>query len=495
MLLLKRPKLQRKGWQAARPHPPPLFIDHQSWNVPSFSLSHQRGLGTSSSSALTAVPYTAAVATASGTSFFKLLLAFIAGGLFFTTAVAVATACYAIGMENVQRTLDICKIVVSHVWTTFTQGLGAARSTLLTGDRGSWEWRSAWRVLKEKLRETRKMAAQGVQAIRKQGNVYAAAVGAPGLIPLQYIIDRLLPFSIATQLQDGFKESLASLENKNHLRDLKLVSFSIGTTSPKLQAARIYDLGSDAMAFDCDVVWNSELEAGIKVYLAGGLARLPVTVKNVQFNGVVRVVLTPLVKQPPGYGAALISFPCVPQLGLDVRVAGGEVTRVPWLRSELMSAIQKGISDEFLWPRRMVIPSLIEGTKKHILSKHELENLLESDPLLCAEKELAEEPLLKENIEKTKPSAFSLCKLMKIRMKDDAKEKNRVDPAFETATSVNGDSENTTLSSKRHQEPLSRKSCVQSGILWERVERLSFLQNDESKRRAKDVVGGRLTVK
>lgn len=478
MLLLQRPSVQKKGWgQPTKVRPPllstPLHQKGVGWPAPT-SASHPRYRVRTTALTSTAVPFTAA---APGVSFFKLLVAFVAGGLFFSTAIAAVTACYAVGMENVHRLLTIFRIVLRDVWTTFTQGLGAAKTALRTGGGFSWKWKDAWRVLKENLAETRKMAAQGVQAIRKQGNLYAAAVGVPGLIPLQYIIDRLLPFSIASQLQDGLKEALAGMENKNHLRDLKLTGFSIGTKSPKLEAARVYDLGSDAMAFDCDVVWNSELEADIKVYLAGGLARLPVSVKNVRFDGVIRVVLTPLVKKAPGYGAALISFPSVPSIGLDVRVAGGEVTRVPWLRSELMSAIQKGIADDFLWPRRLVVPTTVEGSKKPLLTKQELDKLQKSDPLLLAENALAEEPMLRENLEKSKPDPRSLRKLMTVLLKDDTEDDKN--DSFAKTASANGDTAATAATSKTQEHSLSklqqpsptRRSSVQTGILWESIDK------------------------
>ena len=79
-------------------------------------------------------------------------------------------------------------------------------------------------------------------------------------------------------------------------------------------------------------VWNSELTAELDLVTSRIGARVPVTVANVRFAGPVRLIATPLLDSPPGFGALLVSFPTAPRISLDVKVAGGEVTKVPWLR-------------------------------------------------------------------------------------------------------------------------------------------------------------------
>lgn len=68
---------------------------------------------------------------------------------------------------------------------------------------------------------------------------------------------------------------------------------------------RGYDV-KDAMALDLDVEWLSKLEAKMKMTTKVGRVNIPVTVKNLRFEGTVRVVLTPLTNEPPGFGAVLI---------------------------------------------------------------------------------------------------------------------------------------------------------------------------------------------
>mmetsp|Transcript_9346 Transcript_9346/g.27997 ORF Transcript_9346/g.27997 Transcript_9346/m.27997 type:complete len:201 (+) Transcript_9346:462-1064(+) len=149
-----------------------------------------------------------------------------------------------------------------------------------------------------------------------------------------------------------------------------------------MRAARAYDVGPEALAFDVDVDWAARTEMELDVEPAGTRGvRIPVTVRNLRFRGTVRTVLAPLVKGGPGFGALLVSFPAAPKLGLDVKVAGGELTRVPWLRAELEKAILGAIKEEMLWPRRVVVPAEGGG-----LSAAELKAFEDSDPLLAAER-------------------------------------------------------------------------------------------------------------
>jgi len=119
---------------------------------------------------------------------------------------------------------------------------------------------------------------------------------------------------------------------------------------------------------------------------------VPVSVRNVRFAGPVRVVVTHLSAEDPGFGAILVSLPAPPEVGLDVRVAGGEVTRVPFLRSEIQRVFQTSLLDSLLWPRRMVIPAERPAeVETPILSAPQLDELTREDPLLHAEQALEQQ--------------------------------------------------------------------------------------------------------
>ena len=357
------------------------------------------------------LPLSASIATASVSSgfsgithVFQLFVAFILGGIFFSTALSVVTAFVAIGKENMLRGWNIAKAVTGTVWSVFTYGLRVARDTLLSVEDGGerkqqWKWRKAWQVLKEQLTLTKKAAVEGVQAIKLEASIYSAVIGTPGLISLQYFVDSLTPKLLSSMAKENFVKALADLRNPN-VRKIALADFDFGTKSPTLVAARTYNL-DDAIALDIDVDWASEIKAKVKVTSKIGVA-IPVTIKNLRFDGVVRVVLTPLTDEPPGFGAVLVSFPKAPNIGLDVSLSKIDITKSPWLREELLKEIQKAVAAEFLWPRRIIIPSGAPPTNpKPILSRVVLNALSESDPLLDAERKIEEsEVYRKSNIKR-----------------------------------------------------------------------------------------------
>jgi len=330
---------------------------------------------------------------------FHLLIAFILGGVFFSTALSIGTAFVAIGKENMRRAWDMFKVVSGSVWNVFTAGLQIARDTLVSfedrEERKRWKWREAWQVLKEQLTLTKKAAVEGVQAIKLEASIYNAAIGQPGLIALQYFVDSLTPKLLANMAQEIFVEALQEVKNSN-VRRLNLVEFNFGTKGPVLEAARTYKL-EDAMALDIDVNWQSEISAKVKVTAKRLGVVVPVTIKNFRFDGVVRVVLTPLLDEPPGFGAALVSFPVAPNIALDVSLSSVEVTKTPWMRTELLKEIQRSVAKEFLWPRRIVVPSGVPPTNpRPFLSRMELDALSESDPLLAAERKIDQNELIRK---------------------------------------------------------------------------------------------------
>lgn len=161
---------------------------------------------------------------------------------------------------------------------------------------------------------------------------------------------------------------------------------------------------------------ESDLSAELDLIVSGGPGlKVPVSVRNFRFAGPVRLVATPLLPAPPGFGALLVSLPAAPSIGLDVRIAGGEITKLPWLREEIEQAMQAAIAQDLLWPRRMVIaqPKTPGVTPPPILSRAELLALSQDDPLLRAEKALEAQPAVSALV-KDRPVAKRLGALLEI---------------------------------------------------------------------------------
>ncbi len=247
-----------------------------------------------------------------GASFWSLLGAFVSGGLFFSTVVTTVAAAYAFGVDNIKRLALVLQVVAKRVLKIAIAMLRAAWLALFD-DQSTTRWADAGAALRQGFEQTRQAAAEGVDAIKLEASLYAAAVGAPGLLPLQYVLDRLTPSTLVPALEGAISDSLGGVNNPN-IRRMRLKRFDIGSTPPRLMAARLYDLGNETIALDVDVSWPSAITAEVEVTTAGVGARVPVTVRNLRFDGAVRVMILELQPAGPGYGAVLVSFPSAPKV-------------------------------------------------------------------------------------------------------------------------------------------------------------------------------------
>lgn len=349
--------------------------------------------------------------------FVHLFLSFLAGGIFFGALFAGVTTFVAVGKSNLSLLWSIALSVISRVWHVFLFGLNETRLALRMD--GKWQWREAWKTFKSKMGETRQAAAEGMDAIMQEKQLYAGVVGEPGLITAQYFLDRLLPFSLTTQMENALENSLENVKN-DYIQKVTLEDFSTGGVSPELMEARAYDLGKDALAFDIDVKWESKVNAKMKVYTRRLGIKVPVKVRNPTFQGTARVVLSPLTKEPPGWGAILVSLASVPKITLDIQAAGGDMTKVPWLKKEIMKGLEQQIENNFLWPKRLVLPSLKVNPKTAptVIPKKQLDALHTTDPLLQKETELEKNAALKDHASHMKPNVTEIPSSLKVLIGD-----------------------------------------------------------------------------
>ena len=342
-----------------------------------------------------AVAGAATTVAATGGSFWGYFLSFLFGGVFFSTALGVAALFISVGTSNVQRAWRVFQFLSSRVWALVAQTAVAVKASLQAEGQTFADTR---KVLEEGFAATKKEVDESLRAFNQERDFYAAAVGIPGLRTAQYVIDHMMPGLIAAKLEQSLAQSISDVKHPN-VKRMILKSVAAGRAAPLLTGARFYDVGDEAMAFDVDVKWVSDITAGMDVVPAmglpaEGLARVPVFVHDVKFDGTVRVLMARLSREDPGYGAIVLSFPDPPSISLDVRVGGGlEVNRVPWLRKVVSDATKTWIKEEMLWPRRMLIPAERPATEKggkpkNVLSDAELARVLEEDPLILAEAQL-----------------------------------------------------------------------------------------------------------
>mmetsp|Transcript_69792 Transcript_69792/g.103823 ORF Transcript_69792/g.103823 Transcript_69792/m.103823 type:complete len:549 (+) Transcript_69792:182-1828(+) len=326
---------------------------------------------------------------------------FIMGGLFFLTARSLLVRLIDRRVRKKRNRTRTGTLILRQLLTIVSLSLRTARAALFV-DSSWWNWGDAWSILRKSWDDTKRAAAEGVEALRLQERLKSTSVGPGGVTILQYLMDHWTPNYLSRTLQTSLRDTLQNIDDRN-IQRIILNRFDVGKSSPHVTDVRTFELDNNCMAFDVDVTWESEIQAKMMITISNRLASvmgrravsLPLTVQNVRFQGTIRVILTPLTPEPPGFGAMLVSLPTAPSLGLDVRMAGGEITKFPWLRSEITSALQRCITDEFLWPRRMVLPSekiitRMDGTTvtRALLSMRTLEELKYTDPLVQMEREL-----------------------------------------------------------------------------------------------------------
>ena len=69
----------------------------------------------------------------------------------------------------------------------------------------------AWLILKAGWNEAKRVAAEGVEAIRLELKFTSAVVGQPGMVTLQYMVDRLTPLRFSALMEEALRESLHSM--------------------------------------------------------------------------------------------------------------------------------------------------------------------------------------------------------------------------------------------------------------------------------------------
>ncbi len=334
-------------------------------------------------------------AAATGGGFFGYFFAFLLGGAFFSTFLGVAAIFMSVGGENVRRAWRVFQFLSSRVWKLVAATAVAVKASI--EKKAGWD--DTKKVLDEGLAATKREVDESLKAFNQERDFYAAAVGIPGLRTAQYVLDHMMPGLFAQKLEASLANSIGNMKHKN-MKRMILKRVNAGKSAPLLTGARFYDVGEETMAFDLDMKWSSDVTADMEVVpamgLPGDLAKVPVQMHNVGFDGTVRVMLAKLQRNEPGYGAIVVSFPDPPSISLDIKLVGGlEVNRVPWLRNVVSDATKTWIKEEMLWPQRMIIPAekpsqlwKNSSAPEYVLSKPDLQTVLDEDPLMAAEANL-----------------------------------------------------------------------------------------------------------
>ncbi|KXZ45000.1 hypothetical protein GPECTOR_59g607 [Gonium pectorale] len=134
--------------------------------------------------------------------------------------------------------------------------------------------------------------------------------------------------------------------------------------------------GLDGIEVELDFEWQGEPTVGlfVEAYVApavpgvpigGGTVRLAPRLRQVAAAGTLKLVLTPLLPYPPGFGAIQLSMPRAPQLGFAFDFGPGLMRGVEPLAGLVSAFLQPLLQDvvagALVWPQRVVLPVLPEA--------------------------------------------------------------------------------------------------------------------------------------
>jgi hypothetical protein len=178
-----------------------------------------------------------------------------------------------------------------------------------------------------------------------------------GVVLLQHLLTYFYPglaevlaAVIARRLQPGL-ERLKSAT----LRDVRVESLSLGAVPPRVAAVKLYDTPADTLVADVELEWACGGGLRLGVSLAeGGSLYLPVVADGIRFQGVIRIVMAPIMLAPPFLGAMIFSSVGRPNLDFRLSLLGGELSALPGLREALQEYASSLVDATFVWPKRIL---------------------------------------------------------------------------------------------------------------------------------------------
>jgi Ca2+-dependent lipid-binding protein len=119
---------------------------------------------------------------------------------------------------------------------------------------------------------------------------------------------------------------------------VRVEDLTLGDAPPVINAVKLYDTKADEIIVELETVWDSKARLRLGVsFTEGGSLYAPVEVAGIRFQGVIRVIMAPMLPGPPFVGAMAFSSALAPNIDFRIKVLGGEVSAIPGLRETLQA--------------------------------------------------------------------------------------------------------------------------------------------------------------
>eukprot|EP00038_Savillea_parva_P005682 m.159557 g.159557 ORF g.159557 m.159557 type:complete len:1946 (+) comp11810_c0_seq1:1939-7776(+) len=184
---------------------------------------------------------------------------------------------------------------------------------------------------------------------------------------LNEILEALWPKikkGITTQVRDQVETQLTKLrEDKPFLKNLliDMEEFELGELPLLVDGVQHYDnqLEGDRIHLDFDLRMATNLAVAVRV----GLNRMfstAIAVRNIGFEGTLRVELSPLVPIIPCFGNMSVCFMDIPKIDFDVYLGDYSLLATPLLWANAKQFMDDQIRDMIVFPNKITVPVLSE---------------------------------------------------------------------------------------------------------------------------------------
>ena len=133
---------------------------------------------------------------------------------------------------------------------------------------------------------------------------------------------------------------------------------------PLINAIKLYDTPADKIVVDIELEWECSggLQLGVSLVEGGaaggapGALYLPVVADGIRFQGVIRVVMAPMLLAPPFVSCMTFAAVTPPNFDFRLSLLGGELSAIPGLREALQDYARSLVDASFVWPNRILLP-------------------------------------------------------------------------------------------------------------------------------------------
>ncbi|XP_067937410.1 extended synaptotagmin-2-A-like [Watersipora subatra] len=139
----------------------------------------------------------------------------------------------------------------------------------------------------------------------------------------------------------------ASLSSK--LRPFRFKKIDLGDQPPRITGVKVYThhVGDDEIIIDMDVFYAGDMAVGIKI------SQFEAGVKDIQLKGTLRLILKPILRQPPFVGGIQLYFLTNPTLNFALTDVA-RVLEIPGLHALLTATILTQIGNYLILPNKLI---------------------------------------------------------------------------------------------------------------------------------------------